>query len=80
MYASSYQVGATGVSWRIRNNSISTHSSFKFRSISRKTNSKQLQQLLKEEDKQSNLARTMVRSLRPDADAIDNSKPLLKGM
>jgi hypothetical protein len=74
-------VGATGISWRARNNSISTHSNFSLkRSLLRKTNSKQLTQILKNDEKASKEARSVIRSLQEDADAIDRSDRLLSGM
>lgn len=75
-------MGATGVSWRARNNFIATHSGgFRNKSSTmRKTNSNQLEELLQEQDKQSNLARSMIKSLRPDADSIDRSSKLVEGM
>ena len=36
--------------------------------------------MLTERDKQPNLQRTFVRTLRPDADSIDRSKALVHGM
>jgi hypothetical protein len=61
-----YSVGTSGQSWRIRNNSISTHTGgFRNKSsISRKCNSDVLEDLLSEKDKQPNLQRSFVKSLR----------------
>lgn len=75
-------MGSTGVSWRVRNNSISTHSGqFRNRSqIVRHSNSRGLEDLLQEKGKQPNIQRLMLRSLRPDADAIDRSAQLVTGM
>ncbi len=74
-------MAATGQSWRTRNNFISTIRDFRAKStVVRDSHSKQLQHLLEENDKQSQLARSMVRSLRPDADSIERSKQLLEGM
>ena len=71
-----------GQSWRSRNNFIGTHSSgFRNKSaLTRKSNSSQLEELLTDRDKQPNLQRTFVKTLRPDADSIDRSKALIAGM
>jgi hypothetical protein len=74
-------VGETGISWKTRNNSIGTHSNFNTRySIPRKTHSKQLSMILAEDQKSSKQARSMIRSLRDDADTIDQSDKLVTGM
>ena len=77
-----YSVGQTGQSWRSRNNFVGTHSDgFRNKSaLVRKGNSQQLECLLTERDKQSNLQRSFVKTLRPEADSIDRSKALLQGM
>lgn len=75
-------MGATGVSWRSRNNLIVTNSD-RLRnksSLVYKTNSQELSELLQEKNKFSNLKRSMIRSLRPDADSIDRSGQLIAGM
>jgi hypothetical protein len=75
-------VGTTGVSWRARNNLINTHSD-QFRNKSHlvlKSNSRGLEELLQEKNKQPNLKRSMIKSLRPDADSIDRSAQLIAGM
>ena len=61
---------------------MNTHSgSFRNKSsIVRKGNSDQLEELLTERDKQPNLQRSFVKSLRQDADSIDRSIALLAGM
>lgn len=48
--------------------------------ITFKSNSKELEDLLQEKNKFSNLKRSMIKSLRPDADSIDRSAQLISGM
>lgn len=66
------------MSWRLRNNAIATHSAFhaKVCRHSLKTTSKRLRQLLTE-DEQSEVSRSMVRSLKPEAERIDRSQQLV---
>lgn len=45
-----------------------------------KSNSKDLEELLQEKNKYSNLKRSMIQSLRPHADSIDRSAKLIEGM
>lgn len=77
-----FAVGSTGQSWRTRNNFITTNfSGLRNKStLTKKNHSKQLGSLLEESDKQSNLARSMVKSLRPDAEALERSRTLVEGM
>jgi hypothetical protein len=66
----------------VRNNSITTHSS-QLRnksSLTYHSHSQGLENLLQEKGKQPNLQRSLLRSLKPDADAIDRSAKLVEGM
>jgi len=62
----SYLAAITGQNWRTRNNSVQLHSStYKTNSsLANKTNSKQLNGLLTDKDKQPNIQRSMIKSLR----------------
>ena len=48
--------------------------------LARSRNSDQLEELLTERDKQPNLQRSFVKSLKQDADSIDRSNALIEGM
>lgn len=75
-------VGITGQSWRSRNNFITTNfSQFKDqKSYRRNAKSVILDSLLSEEKKQTDATKSMIRSLRVDADKLEKSKKLVEGM
>jgi hypothetical protein len=75
-------VAATGLSWKIRNNSILTHSNLTTKlSLPRKEDkSKLIDKILREEDKLSNQAKLIPRLLNKDADRINQSQILMKGI